>query len=43
MGLKMNLAKTNVVVADNTRINLNNVLIENVQGYVYLGQQYSLK
>ena len=28
---------------DNTLKNVNNVLIENVQGYVYLGQHYSLK
>ena len=38
MGLKMNIAKTKVMVVDNTPINVNNVLIENVQGYVYLGQ-----
>ena len=43
MGLNMNIAKTNVMVVDNTPINVNNVLIENVQGYVYLGQHYSLK
>ena len=43
MGLKMNIAKTNVMVVDNTPINVNNVLIENVPGYVYLGQHYSLK
>ena len=42
MGLKMNIAKTEVMVVDNTHINVNNVLIENVQGYVYLGQHYSL-
>ena len=40
---KMNIAKTKVMVVDNTPINVNNVLIENVQGYVYLGQHYSLK
>ena len=34
MGLNMNIAKTKVVVVDNTPINVNNVLIENVQGYV---------
>ena len=39
LGLKMNIAKTKVMVVDNTPINVNNVLIENVQGYVYLGQQ----
>ena len=31
------------MVVDNTPINVNNVLIENVPGYVYLGQHYSLK
>ena len=43
MGLKMNITQTKVMVVDNTPINVNNVLIENVQGYVYLGQHYSLK
>ena len=43
MGLKMNIAKTKVMVVDNTPVNVNNVLIENAQGYVYLGQHYSLK
>ncbi len=43
MGLKMNIANKNVMVVDNTPINVNNVLIENVPGYVYLGQHYSLK
>ena len=43
MGLKMNIAKTKVMVVDNTPINVNNVLIENVPDYVYLGQHYSLK
>ena len=43
MGLKMNIAKTKVMVIDNTPINVNNVLIENGQGYVYLGQHYSIK
>ena len=42
MGLKMDITKTNVMVVDNTPINVNNVLIENVQGYVYLGQHYSI-
>ena len=42
MGLKMNIAKTKVMVVDNTPINVNNVLIENVQGCVFLGQHYSL-
>ena len=43
MGLKMNITKTKVMVVDNTPINVNNVLIENVPGYVYLGQHYSIK
>ena len=43
MGLKMNITKTKVMVVDNTPINVNNVLIENAPGYVYLGQHYSLK
>ena len=43
MCLKMDIAKTKVVVVDNTPINVNNVLIENVQGYMYLGQHYSVK
>ena len=43
MDLKMNIAKTKVMVVDNTPINVNNVLIENVESYVYLGQRYSVK
>ena len=43
IGLKMNITKTKVMVVDNTPINVNNVLVENVPGYVYLGQHYSLK
>ncbi len=43
MGIKINITKTKVMVVDNTPINVNNVLIENVPGYVYLGQHYSLK
>ena len=39
----MNIAKTNVMIVDSTPINLNTVLIENVEGYVYLGQHHSLK
>ena len=42
MGLKMNIAKTKVMVVDNTPINVNSVLLENGEGYVYLGQHYSL-
>ena len=37
MGLKMIIAKTKVMVVDNTPINVNNVLIENGEGYVYHG------
>ena len=40
--LKINIANTNVMVVDNIPINLNNVLIEIFQGYVYLAQQYSI-
>ena len=36
MGL--NITKTKMMVVNNTPINANNVLIENVEGYVYLGQ-----
>ena len=38
MGVNMNIAKTEVMVVDITPINVCNVLIENVEGYVYLGQ-----
>ena len=38
MGLKMNISKTKVMVVDKTPINVNNVLIENVEDCVYLGQ-----
>ena len=40
---KMNIANTKVMVVDINPINVNNVLIENVQGYEYLGQHYNLK
>ena len=43
VGLKMNIAKTNVMIVDNTPINVNNARIENVDGYVCLGQHCSLK
>ena len=39
--LKMNIAKTNLMVVDNTPINDNNVLRENIESCV-LGQRYSL-
>ena len=41
MGLKMNIAKAKAMVIDNTPINVNNVVIENVEGYVYVGQRYN--
>ena len=34
MCLKMNMAKSKVVVIDNTPVHVNNVLIEHVEGYV---------
>ena len=43
MGLKINIPKTNVMVVDNTPINVNTVLVQHVEGYVYLGQNYSFK
>ena len=43
MALKINIAETKVMVVDNTPINVINVLIENVQGYAYMGQHYCLK
>ena len=43
MCFKINIAKTKVMVVDNAPINVNIVLIENVEGYVYLGQHCSLK
>ena len=33
MRLKMNIAKTKVIVVENTPINVNNVFIETVEGY----------
>ena len=45
-GLKMNIAKTKVIVVDNTPINVNNVLIENVQvkaSYNWDNVRYNLK
>ena len=35
---KVNIAKTKVMIVDSTPINVNNVLIENIEGYVYFGQ-----
>ena len=40
MVLKMNIAKTKVMVVDNSQIHVNNVLIENVERCLYMGQQY---
>ena len=37
MGLKMNIAKTKLMVVDNTPINVNNALIENVPRLRVLG------
>ena len=39
----MNSANTKEMVVDNTPINVNNMRIETVEGYVHLGQHYSLK
>ena len=43
MGLKMNIAKTGVMVVDNTPINVSKVFIENCEGYVYLEQPTASK
>ena len=37
MGLKMNIAKSKVMLVDNAPIDVNNVLIENVEGIVCFG------
>ena len=48
MALKMIITKTKMMVDNhwgviyNKQINVNNVLIENVEGYIYLGQHYNL-
>ena len=42
MDIKMNIAKTNSMSVDNTPIKVNNVLVENVEGFIYLGQHDSL-
>ena len=42
MGLKMNIATTKVMVVDVTPINVHNLLLENIEGYVYLVQGYSI-
>ena len=39
--LKMNITKTKVMVVDNTLTNVNNVLIENVKGYIIPGMYNS--
>ena len=39
----MNITETNVMLIDNTPINVNNVSIENAEGYVYIpGEHYSV-
>ena len=43
MILKTNTAKTKAMSVDNTPINVNNMLIENAEGYVYQGQQHIFK
>ena len=43
MDQNMNIATTNVMVVNNTSINVKNVMIETVEGFVYLGQHHSLK
>ena len=39
----MTIAKTKVMVVDSTPIHVSNVLIETIEGYVYLRQRYRLK
>ena len=43
MGLKMNIAKSKVMVADNNTIKVNNALTEHVECNVCVGQHCSLK
>ena len=43
MGLKRNITKTKVMAVNKTPIKVNNVQTENIEGYIYLGQHYSLK
>ena len=43
MCLKATIAKKKVMVVDLNQINVNNVMIENCEGFVYFGQHYSLK
>ena len=31
----MNIKKTKMTIVDNTEINVSNVLIENIEGYIY--------
>ena len=42
-GLKMNKSKTHVMMENDTRIYTNNIPIENIDSYVYLGQRYSIR
>ena len=39
-GLKMNIAKTKVVMENDTPIYVNNTQTENIESYVYLGHRY---
>ena len=39
----MNNAKTNAMYVENTPTNVNNVVIELVVSYIYMGQHYNLK
>ena len=41
MGWKINNAKIKVMSVDNISLSLNNLLIENVEGYVYFNGQHS--
>ena len=43
LGLKMNKSKTMVMMENDTPIYVNNTQIENVEGYIYLGQMYSTR
>ena len=41
--LKMNIVNTMVMYADDILVYVNNVQMENVEGYVYMGQDYTIK
>ena len=42
-GLKMNKSKTKVVMENDTPVCVNNIHIENVESYIYMGQRNSIK